>query len=75
MVGLTASAEKVTAAVWVTAIESVVSVAVYVTVSAIVLLTVKAATPEAFVVALAGAIVELPAPWPSETDLPETTLP
>src|SRR3954447_3064311 len=35
---------------------------------------VKTAWPDAFVATLAGEIVEVPAPWPRLTVLPETTL-
>jgi hypothetical protein len=69
------SAVNVTPAVCVTESESVVSVAEYVTLSARVLVALNVATPEAFVVALAGAIVDEPPPCPTVTDLPGTPFP
>ena len=58
-------------AVWTTTIESVVSVAAYVTVSAVVSLAVKAACPATSSLALAGAIVDDPVA-PRLTSLPAT---
>ena len=55
-----AAAVNVTAAVCVTSTESVVSCAVYVTVSAVASFTVNVATPEPFVVPPTVEIVELP---------------
>src|SRR3954471_6263836 len=66
---------KSTDAVCVIVVESVESVAVYVTVSTLESLTVKVATPLAFVDMLPGAIVEKPPPCPSETVFPATRLP
>src|SRR4051812_24412010 len=66
---------KSTDAVCVIVVESVESVAVYVTVSTLGSLTVKVATPLAFVAELAGEIVEKAPPWPSETVFPATRLP
>src|SRR5438552_4093869 len=42
---------------------------------AVVFLTENVATPPPFVVAVAGVIVDEPAPWVSETDWPETRFP
>src|SRR4051794_6386145 len=63
---------NVTAAVCVTATESVVSVAVFVVHSATVSLTVKVATPEALVVPETVVIVEEPPDFASVTVFPET---
>ena len=71
-VAFTGPGVKVTCCVWVIVMLSVASFAAYVIVSAFVSLTVKVATPLAFVVALAGEIVELPVPWVRVTVLPLT---
>ena len=63
-----------TVAVWVTVTESVVSVAVYVTASAVASLTVKVTTPLALEGPDALEIVELPPAWPRVTVLPATGL-
>src|SRR4051812_23185838 len=68
------SGVNVTFAVCVTATESSVSVAAYVTLSATVLEAEKVATPEALVFALPGEIEEEPAPCASVTALPATGL-
>src|SRR5436190_9038463 len=67
---LTAPGTNWTSAVWATVTESVVSVAVYVTVSATASLTVNVAWPLASVVPATVAIVELPEPAASVTVLP-----
>jgi hypothetical protein len=69
------NAAKTTFAVGVIDVASVVSVALYVTVWAVLSFTVKVTTPLAFEGPDAAEMTELPAPWPRVTVLPETGLP
>ena len=73
---VTAPAVKVTVAVWVTVIVSVVSVAVNTSTAAVVDFTVNVATPDASVVPWVVVIAGVPAPdvCANVTVLPDTTL-
>src|SRR4051794_12968048 len=70
VLALTVPAVKATVAVWVSVTESVTSLAVYVTDSALVSFTVKVTTPLALEAPLAAEMVEVPVPCDKVTVFP-----